>query len=99
MNSDENIKTVLGLLNKLSDDELHLVNDRIIGNLKMRRENKAMSFYPGMSVWFYSRKRNRKVEGKVTKVNRQTVAVTENNNGINMVWRVSPELLKTSTEV
>lgn len=60
--------------------------------LRAKRREAKRGLYPRMRVQFTSTRTGRVVFGRIDKVNRVNVDLTEEGNG--MKWRVSPNLLK-----
>lgn len=76
-----------------SDDRQMIVDAVNVARKRLGRQV-TRSLGVGSTVTFYSEKRGRTVIGRVDKVNKCTVHLTENDTKIK--WRVSPELLKVT---
>jgi len=89
-----NINDVLDFIrsNRMTVNERDLIVNAV--NVAKRRlgQSIARKLSVGMTVSFYSLKRDRMVIGQVDKINNVTVQLTENDTKVK--WRVSPELLK-----
>jgi hypothetical protein len=80
---------VLGLDNKGLNDIISTINYR---RKELNRQIKNQ-FSVGDLVWFNS-SRGMKVEGKITKINRKNIVVSQDDSYVS--WNVSPNLLKKS---
>ena len=73
--------------------ELHDANELLNEAYKMLRKRKALEFYPGQHVEFYSGKKQEVIKGVIDKINSTSVSLHESDNPLKR-WRVSPTLLK-----
>ena len=87
MNIQEIKSGVLGLDNNELNDIVSTINYR---RKELNRQVKNQ-FSVGDVVWFNSRK-GIKVEGKITKINRKNIVVSQDDKYVS--WNVSPSLLK-----
>jgi predicted RNA-binding protein with PUA-like domain len=60
---------------------------------QMAKEN-MRAIYPGDTVFYYSPKQGRDVQGRVIKLGRKFVTVQDSTN--NSLWRVPANMLKTA---
>ena len=72
---------------------VHAVNNRA----KAKRSEAKQGLYAGQRVTFYSTRSFRNVTGRIDKINRVNVDLTEEGTGVK--WRCSPGLLKPASTV
>ena len=82
-------------LSVLSTEELHDINRAIIDEIRHRRAQVSRQFRTGQMVQFNGKRGH--VIGKITKVNRMTLKVTQTNSTHPVHWTVSPNLCQPYT--
>ena len=69
-----------------------LIIDALNAQVREKRREAKRGLFPGMRVQFFNNRTGLNVFGRITKVNRVNVDLTEEVT--HLKWRVSPQLLK-----